>query len=569
LKFSISFLIVIFIYSSVNAQYPKWIVQFKDKSNSPYKFSNPTAYLSTKALQRRHRYNIAIDSADLPVTPLYIRFVVNQGPVKYLSQSKWLNQILIYCTNSATINAIRNLPFVKSVQPIGPGLTANAVPLINKFRDEKITLLTNKSQIEEHIINNFDYGYSYDQVHIHNGEFLHAKGFSGKGVTIAFLDAGFYKYKTTKAFDSARNEGRILGEKDFVDFDNSVNEDDTHGEYTLSTIAANVPGVMVGTAPHASFWLVRTEDVSSEYPVEEHNWVAGAEFADSVGADMITSSLGYFWFDDPAFNHSYADIYANTTMVSKGAAFAAKKGMIVTNSAGNEGANSWKYIIFPADADSVCTVGAVDVNGNIAYFSSYGYPGKIKPNIVSVGLETVVYTTFGVSFASGTSFSNPNINGLIACLWQAFPKFNNMTILEAVIRSCDRAALPDSLYGYGIPDMRKAYALLKRKQNTELYGNDWLFASLNENKINVKLIARVDGQANLQLMTKSGKVLSSLILNTEKEEIYDKDFQIISPIESSYIIQYSDAFQSKRITLNLPVAFSLLQAGNDIVFIHR
>src|SRR5207248_7323997 len=143
-----------------------------------------------------------------------------------------------------------------------------------------------------------------------------------------------------------------LGEKDFVAYDNSVDEDYAHGMYCLSTIAANVPGKMVGTAPHAKFWLLRSEDAANEKPVEEQNWVAAAEFADSAGADMISSSLGYYYFDDPSFNHSYNDIYANTTIVSKGAEMAAQKGMIVTNSTGNEGNNHWHYIIVHAEADS-------------------------------------------------------------------------------------------------------------------------------------------------------------------------------------------------------------------------
>lgn len=192
-----------------------------------------------------------------------------------------------------------------------------------------------------------------------------------------------------------------------------------------------------------------------------------AEFADSAGTDLISSSLGYMQFDDPQFDHTYNDFYKNTTMISRAATFAAKKGIIVTNSAGNEGSNSWKYILFPADDDSVCSVAATDVNGNIAGFSSYGYPGKIKPNIASVGSGTILYASYGLTSGSGTSFSNPNINGLIACLWQAFPEFNNMTILQAVYRSSDRFKTPDNRYGYGIPNMQKAYNLLMKLRHQQ------------------------------------------------------------------------------------------------------
>ena len=155
-------------------------------------------------------------------------------------------------------------------------------------------------------------------------------------------------------------------------------------------MCANWPGQMVGTAPKANYWLVRTENSPTEFPIEEHNWVVGAEFVDSSGADMISSSLGYTTFDDPAFDHNYNQFYKNATIVTRGATYAAKKGMIVMNSAGNEGNGSWKYIGFPADADSVCAVGAVTQTGVIASFSSYGYPGKVKPNIASVGAGTII-----------------------------------------------------------------------------------------------------------------------------------------------------------------------------------
>lgn len=557
-KLLIAICIVCFASLRGAAQYPKYIVQFTDKKNSPYRLDQPLQYLSQKAVQRRTRYSIAIDSSDLPVNPSYIQQVVAQGPVNYLSEAKWLNQILIYCTSNATINLIRNLPFVKSVTAIGPSPQLQPLPN-EKFKIEKATPLTETQKVQqEPLANVFNYGNSYNQIHIHNGEFLHNKGFAGDGVTIAIIDAGFYRYRTIKAFDSTRAANRFLGERDFVAFDNSVNEDDSHGEYCLSTIGANVPGVMVGTAPHASFWLLRGENVSSEYPIEEHNWVAAAAFADSAGADLITSSLGYFRFDDASFDHSYNDFYKNTITVSKGATYAAKKGMIVTNSAGNEGGSSWKYLIFPADDDSVCAVGATNTNGQIAYFSSFGYPGKVKPNIVSVGENTVVYTSFGVSVASGTSFSNPNINGLIACLWQAFPKFKNMTILNAVYRSSDRYNSPDNRYGFGIPNMRRAYRILKALQNQESFGNDWLFANLNETsrKINVKLIGRVDGTATLKLLNSNGTVLSTIKLNTEEQEVYDKVFTTSSFNSGKFIVQYSDASVSRSIELKtaMPVA---------------
>jgi subtilisin family serine protease len=225
---------------------------------------------------------------------------------------------------------------------------------------------------------------------------------------------------------------------------------------------------MVGTAPAASYWLFRTEDVGSEYPVEEHFWAVGAERADSLGADMISSSLGYYDFDQASFDYRYAQLDGNTTMVTRAADMAAKKGLIVCNSAGNSGTGAWKYIGAPADGDSVLAVGAVDVNGTVAPFSSFGpsADGQVKPDVASVGLRTFLVTPGGLAAqGNGTSYSNPNIAGLLACLWQAFPEFGNMDLIDALRRSASRFANPDDRVGYGIPNLRRAYEdLLGRRQ---------------------------------------------------------------------------------------------------------
>src|SRR4030095_4114842 len=318
----------------------------------------------------------------------------------------------------------------------------------------------------------------------HEGEYMHDRGYTGAGITIAILDAGFSGYKTNPAMDSVRLQGRILGEWDYVMNESSVTEDHPHGLYCFSIIAANKPGAIVGSAPHASFWLLRTEDAAQEYPVEEQNWVVAAEFADSAGADMISSSLGYADFDDPSYNHSYAQRDGNTTIITKGADFAAKKGMIVMNSAGNYGARAddFKYVSCPADGDSVVAVGATDMAGNIASFSSWGPngAGKIKPNIVSVGQGTTLANTSGnAASGNGTSFSNPNMAGLIACLWQAFPEFSNMEIIDGVEKSAHKYNAPDDRYGYGIPNFRKAFAGLILKTFNGALTNDNCVTTIN------------------------------------------------------------------------------------------
>lgn len=548
-----------FISAFSFAQYSKYIIVFKNKNNTPFQLSKPEKYLSQKAIDRRTRYNINIDSSDLPVKPYYIKTVVAQGAITYLSQSKWLNQILIYTTDTSAIKTIKKLSFVKSVNAVAPQSTASRIIAENKFK-EIITPVKETGFVPTDTLAKLEYGNSYNQIHIHKGEFLHSKGFTGKGITIAVIDAGFYKYKSIKAFDSTRAHNRFLGEKDFVDFDNSVNEDDSHGELCLSIISANVPGIMIGSAPGAKFWLLRSENANSEYPIEEHNWAVAAEFADSAGTDMISSSLGYNQFNDAQFNHTYNDFYKNTTMVSRAATFAAKKGILVTNSAGNEGSNSWKYIIFPADDDSVCAVAATDVSGNIASFSSYGYAGKPKPNIASVGSGTTIYSSGGVSTGSGTSFSNPNINGLIACLWQAFPQFNNMAILNAVYKSADRYQTPDNRYGYGIPNMHKAYYILKAEQNKNSYGDQWLIMPLSNfnNEITLKVIGRVNGNVVLNLINADNKIVISKKLVTEEQEVYDISFDDLDNLPAgNYTLQYSDGTNTK----NIPVVKEIIAAN--------
>lgn len=543
-------LVILISVSEIFAQYPKIIIQFKDKGSNTFSLANPSQYLSAKAIQRRTRFSIALDSSDLPVTQRYVDSLRLAGNVTIVAKSKWLNQVLIQTTDAAALTKIRNMAFVKSATGVGFRM-ANDQVSTERFKEtiEKIDAAsTNNKRIAADYYN---YGNSYGQVHIHEGEYLHNKGYRGQNMQIAVLDAGFQQYRTITAFDSIRLQGQVLGEKDFVAFDNSVNEDDAHGMYCLSIMAANWPGRMVGTAPKANYWLVRTENAPQEYPIEEFNWVVGAEFADSTGSDMISSSLGYYNFDDPSFNHNYSDFYKNNTSVTKGATYAAKKGMIVMNSAGNEGGNGWKYIIFPADADSVCAVGAVNVNGQIAGFSSYGYPGKVKPNIVSVGAGTII-AGFNNQPASGngTSFSNPNIAGLIACLWQAFPNVNNMKILDAVYKSSDRYNAPNDRYGYGIPNFRKAYISLKKEQNVAQFGNEWLFASPNpfSNQIDIRVIGQIDGNARVQLVNSAQQVVANISFVSEMEEVYNFRFNNLENLPGGqYFVRYIDTLKTRSV----------------------
>jgi subtilisin family serine protease len=308
----------------------------------------------------------------------------------------------------------------------------------------------------------YDYGLSEWQTAVHQGDVLHGLGYTGKDVTIAIIDAGFYHVDRLPAFEKMRSDGRILGTRDFVNRSSNLYDGHTHGMVVLSIIGGYLPGELVGTAPDASFWLLRSEDTGSEYPIEEDNWVCAAEFADSAGADIINTSLGYSTFDDTVSNHSYADMDGNTTRISRAADMASARGIVVVVSAGNQGATPWHYISAPADADSVLAVAAMNADGVIASFSSRGpsSDGRVKPDVTAVGQGTwMADPAAGIRQGNGTSLSAPVITGLAACLRQALPAASAATLVQSVRESSDRYARPDSAFGYGIPDMALALYL--------------------------------------------------------------------------------------------------------------
>ena len=466
------------ILTAGHAQYSRFIVEIKDKNSSPFSLSHPDDFLSQRAIGRRTRQQLSLDSSDLPIPPAYLQAIRQVPNLQILNWSKWLNQVLIRTTDSAALSTVALLPFVQKTAPIadrrGKASFGDSVVAPQAFRQRTADLreatVTADRTAAGNTVNQFlgnvlNYGNSFSQIHIHRGEYLHNLGFRGQGMVIAVLDAGFQAYQTNPAFDSIRINNQVLGTYDYVNLKQSVNEENIHGAWCLSIMAANEPGQMTGSAPAAKFWLLKTEDVKSEFPVEEQNWVAAAEFADSAGADLISTSLGYDYFDDSSFNLSYGERNGHFSIISRGANLAAAKGMIVTASAGNSGLapGEQKYVGCPADADSVLTIGAINIQGTIADFSSWGpnASGLLKPNVVSVGQGTVIAQPDGLPvLGNGTSFSNPNLAGLIACLWQAFPEFTNHQILTAVTQSADRYQTPDYHYGYGIPDFNKAFRQL-------------------------------------------------------------------------------------------------------------
>ncbi len=314
------YLLLLIISASpvIHAQ-SRYIVKFADKKNSPYSISKPSAYLSTKAIHRRFKQNISIDSSDLPVNPFYIDSLTKIPGVLLINTSKWMNHVLVEIPNDESLEIINNYSFVVNTKLVGkrPGISARPMP---KRSISKHSVLGTSGVFADTI----NYGNNAPQVKIHEGEYLHKQGFRGQGITIAVLDGGFLNYLTNPAFDSLRNDNRIAEEYDFVMNETSVNEDNFHGANCLSIMAANRPGFIVGTAPNANYILYRTEDVATEKLIEEQNWVAAAERADSLGADMISSSLGYTDFDNSADNHLYSQRDGNTALITM-SGFGSKK----------------------------------------------------------------------------------------------------------------------------------------------------------------------------------------------------------------------------------------------------
>lgn len=423
----------------------KYRVSLTDKHATEYSLDKPEAFLSSKALERRERQGLKVDSTDLPVCSKYVDTIRQQG-VDVVVTSKWQNTVTVQCVDTFLMDKVAQLPFVCFIEKVW--MQPDSIPARNKKRKEEVENKLKKTD-------NY-YGPAYRQIAIHHGDSLHEAGFKGKGMTIAVIDAGYYNADVMEALKKIR----LLGTKDFVNPNSDIYEENNHGMKVLSCMAANKPYVMVGTAPEASYWLLRSEDSDSEHLVEQDYWAAALEFADSVGVDVVNTSLGYKAFDDKSKNYTYRNLDGHHSLMTREAAMAADKGIVLVCSAGNEGQKTWKKITPPADAEHVLTVGAVDASGMNAAFSSVGNTadGRIKPDVMAVGADSTVLDTGGnVSEANGTSFASPTMCGLVACLWQACPELTANQLIELVKRSGDRYDRPDNIFGYGIPDVWKAY----------------------------------------------------------------------------------------------------------------
>jgi serine protease AprX len=442
------------VYAQSLQPYQVFCVELTDKDNTPYTLLRGHDFLSPRALARRLVQGIALDETDLPLVPAYLAEIEKLG-AKITNRSKWLNAVAIYAPDSAMREKIKLLPFVRRIFPLG------------YYREPKASKTYRRIIRDTTALKPDYYGFGANQAYMLDAPRLHAAGFSGKGIHVAIFDGGFENAYRMPAFDSLYERNQILGTWDFVEGDEYVYEDSGHGTDVLSCMAANMPYLLVGTAPDASYYLFKTEDTKGEFWIEEFNWVAAAERADSLGVDVINSSLGYTTFRDTMMNYKYAqDLDGKTSIAARGADIAVLKGIVVVNSAGNEGNKKWHYIGTPADGYNVLAVGATRSDGTKAAFSSIGpsTDGRIKPNLSAQGQDAYVASLFGfaVKTTSGTSFSSPILAGAIASLRQAYPNIYSLDFKRAMEADGTQADNPDSLLGYGIPQLLRTYIALKK-----------------------------------------------------------------------------------------------------------
>lgn len=430
----------------------RYRVTLTDKHNCGYSVKRPEAFLSEKSINRRKRYGLKVDEHDLPLTPSYLQTLRELGLYIHCT-SKWNNTAVVQMADTALLASVRTLPFVASVRKVWQG--CDTIPEEANKDIPLASALTDGQPADNY------YGLAEKQTSQLNLQYLHHNGYTGNGLLIAVIDGGFSNADAI----SALQPERIVGTRNFVRPNLSIYRELSHGTMVLSCIAAKVPHKMVGTAPDAKFLLLVSEDGLTEQLVEEDNWCAAVEYADSIGADIVTSSLGYYAFDNPAMSHTYRELNGRTALNSCTASLAASRGILLINSAGNSGDDPWKKIGVPADANDILAVGAVDSLGVNTAFSSIGNSadGRIKPDVMARGAWAWVINNDGTAVeVNGTSFSCPILCGAAACLMQKYPTARPTKLIEAIRRSGNNALHPDNIFGYGIPDMQKAAQFLEK-----------------------------------------------------------------------------------------------------------
>ncbi|WP_163394218.1 S8 family serine peptidase [Flavobacterium limi] len=450
----IHYAVIFLLISTVMFSQEEAWVYFNSKPNAQTYLNSPLLILSQRAIDRRTNQNIALNFTDAPLETAYVSQIKTSSGITVMAKSKWLNALHIRGTQ-ASISALTAFAFVDKVVFANKSLNLTG----KKVLQNKVSQTKNKLETAV----NYNYGTSANQIQMLNGHVLHQQNYTGSGKIIAVMDAGFPGVNTAEPFRKIRDNNQILGGYDYVSRNANFYAGGSHGTMVLSAMGGYKENALVGTAPDASYYLFRTEIDALENPLEESLWVEAAEKADSLGVDIITTSLGYFGDrNNPDYNYTYSDMNGVTTFISRGAEIAFSKGIIVVAAAGNEGGQTEKHIGGPADAVSVIAVGSVTGTKVKSSFSSIGpsYDGRIKPDIMAQGSSAVISDISGnIVTSDGTSFSCPIMAGMIACLWQAYPEKTNQEIRTMVIQSADKYLTPDNNYGYGIPNFGAALAV--------------------------------------------------------------------------------------------------------------
>lgn len=531
-----AFILIAFTSLSQETRY-RYLVLFKDKNNSAYSVRNPELFLSAAAIKRRLKNKVAITEQDLPVNQAYIQEIKATGAL-IVYPLKWINGVLIKekPKNIAKIKALKSVASLYKNMPLDSSSDLRLQVQANQISDDA---------------NALDYGISLPQITQLGVDQMHAKGFSGKDIKIAVLDDGFSRADQIGFLQAIYTDKRLLGTLVTNPNLNSVYEGGAHGTQVWSTIAAQAPGRLFGTAFQAQFAIAQTEESEHELLVEEANWMRGAEWADSLGTDIISSSLGYSEFDNSRYNHRYTDMDGRTTLVSKAAAWAASKGIICIISAGNQGSDSWKYITAPADADSILSVGAVDRTGLRASFSSIGPSAdlRIKPDIAAMGLATIAGLPSG-SFGSisGTSFSAPLIAGLVAGIMQANPQKTAQEIIQVVRKSGTQASKPDQLLGFGIPHFDRISQLLNPVLSVETQEKSTFKVFPNPASLGQRIRVFTDGTptGTLEIINTQGTIVESINFRQAEFDFFAAPF-----VSGKYYFRFTFGNQVKVIPVLL------------------
>jgi len=486
-----TFLLLFIANFSVSyAQDKVHLIYFKDKDNSPYSLDNPSEFLTEKALKRRQKQNIPVQFRDLPVNPDYVQKVQDTG-AKVLYPTRWFNGLVIE-TDEVTFSEVQKLECVQQT-----AILSKASKTQNEFEEFRPFPIP-PSPVNNQRLEAEDYGASLTQIQLLGIDKMHEQNFRGEGMTIAVMDNGFLNADINPMLKNLT----VLGTYDFVYQRNLVYTRGSHGTQVLSVMGAYKPSELIGGAYNASFYLFATEDDNSESRAEEAFWLIAAERADSLGVDIISTSLGYSTFDDFNLDYNLSDIDGNTSIITKAADIAVSTGMVVVTSAGNEGQSMWGKITFPADGDSVLAVGSVNSVGDYYVGSSRGYSadGRVKPDVMALGVSTATSSAGGFLFRkTGTSFAAPSVTALVTGVWQSQPELTAVEVIERIRKSGSQFHNPDEKMGYGIPNFERirtttALEIESSPKKVEIYPNpveNTLFVFFGEFNFNQAVLVKI------------------------------------------------------------------------------